>query len=155
MKKCIILLLILFLWSCRTVQFSRSLNQPIPVSIEFGTQINDAFGIPVKKPFVDFIILNLGKDSVHFANNYFRIDIPPVIKESFKFLYTDNNNRVEGQFLIPRYNEIQYRFVINAETLVPDSIFPFYYKRPIRTGTWNFEANGNKKTENYNRVGHT
>lgn len=144
------ILLIIFLWSCKTLEFSRSLNKAILVSIEFGTSINDPFGIPIKKPNIDFITLNLGKDSVHFANSYFTLDIPPVAKESFKFLYTDNNNRIEGQFLIPKYNEVKYRSVINMESLVPDTIFPFYYKRPIRTGTWLFEIDGNKKTENYN-----
>lgn len=150
MKKFTFLLLVLLLWSCKTLKFSSSSSQTTRVSIEFGTQINDPFGIPVKKPYLDHITLEIGKDSVHFSNSYFRLDIPPMIKESFKFLYTDNNNRIEGQFLIPKYDEVKYKKVINAETLVPDTIYPFYYKRPIRTGTWNFEANGNKKTENYN-----
>lgn len=73
-------------------------------------------------------------------------------KQKISFEFKEDNYKVTGYLFIPMFNELRYIYVYDVVTALPVKLTPFYYRRPIRTGTWTYENQGIITKETYNIV---
>ena len=148
--KHIFLSIIAFFLSCnQTLKFTSIVAQKISVLISISPETMKSFGIRskfIKKELVEN--LNL-KDTTKLSYDQAQLVIFPAKQQILTFVYQEGSYKVQGQLFLPNFDEVKYSFVYSAETMLPVEIKPYYYKNPIRYGTWIYENEGVIEQEDY------
>lgn len=121
------------------------------LKIEFTESKLDPFGLPLQIQGISalYYCLNEGevvKDTIA-PGNFLSLEGRDSI---VTFRYAGEKGEINGQFLVPKFQEVIYQRTYDALTMQVSKMTPLLVYPAIRYGKWTFkEEDGEKSTKNY------
>jgi len=120
--------------------------------VKLNESVHDVFGLPIEIEFLESISFCI-KDNKVVRDSLNGEGILEFVKQgelvSFNFIGKDKSEII-GQFLIPRYERIDFRKTYDPFTYKVTKLDPFSYYEFLRIGVWNYlDSNGERYEHTY------